>query len=51
MDGAKSASAQGRALARPLVEVILKIAQRPEGLSSERTAFLVTFVAVDKSDS
>ena len=31
MDGAKSAVAHGCALARPLVEVILKIAQRPAG--------------------
>ena len=51
MDGAKSASAHGRALARPLTEVMLKIAQRPAGLSEQRTALLVTFAAVGKSDS
>ena len=56
MDGAKSASAHGCALARPLVEAILPYfykhgAQRPEGQIKWRTALLVTFAAVGKSDS
>ena len=51
MDGAKGAVAHGCALARPPTEVILKIAKRPAGLSEQRTALLVTFAAVGKSDS
>ena len=37
--------------ARPLDEILFKIAQQPAGLSSGRTAFFVSFAAVGKSDS
>ena len=57
MDGAKSASAHGCALARPLVEAILPYLRKlmarsdPQGRFSGDTALLVTFAAVGKSDS
>ena len=53
MDGAKSASAHGCALARPLAEVILPYfyklgAQRPEGLSSGAGRFSLVFAPFQK---
>ena len=45
---AKSASAQGCALARPLVEVIFKIAQRPAGLSSSERHFSLVLLLLAK---
>ena len=48
MDGAKSAVAHGCALARPLLEVVLKIAQRPAGLSSGAGRFSLVFAPFKK---
>ncbi len=49
---ARRAQRPGRAHLRvPVDEMIFEIAKRPAGQISLRTAFLVTFVAVDKSDS
>ena len=48
MDGAKSAVAHGCALARPPLEVILKIAKRPAGLSRSARHFWLLLLLLAK---